>query len=44
MTTLEPGMAFIGKVGRLAWTGLWWLIAVGGCSILIAACIATLPY
>ena len=31
-------------IGRLAWTGLWWLVAVGGCSILIAACIATLPY
>jgi hypothetical protein len=35
-------MALVWALGRRAWGALWWLIAIGGCTILLAACLSSL--
>ena len=42
MSTAKPAMLWI--IGRGAWTALWWVVAVGGCAILIASVLATLTF
>ena len=42
MSPVKP--AALWAVGRGAWTALWWLVAVGGCAMLIASCLATLTF
>jgi hypothetical protein len=37
-------MASISAGGRFAWVALWWLVAIGGCVILAAASLASLPF
>jgi len=44
MSPAEPATASLRAVGRLAWTGLWWLIAIGGCAMLITSCLASLRF
>jgi len=44
MSPAKLEMASVWAGGRLAWVALWWLIAIGGCVILVASCLASLPF
>ena len=42
MTTARPEATSLMTFGRRAWAALWWLVAIGGCTILLAAVLSTL--